>query len=267
MDHLESSELIRLVIHGATGRMGQSLALNAAKADDIEIVAGIAASKQSVKQGLSAHWPQAECVETLEHVQAAYDAVIDFSTPDGAESIARACAEAEKPLVSGTTGLTRDQMDVLHVAANRVAVLHAPNMSQGINLLIDLAHRAASALGDGTDVEIVDIHHRYKKDAPSGTALALGRAVSAAWDADLDARAVYDRRDAERQPGSIGFQSLRAGDIVGEHQLVFALDGERVELVHRATNRNIFALGALRAARWIVRQGPGFYSMRDVLIA
>lgn len=267
MDHHKSSEPIRVVIHGATGRMGQSVIRAAARSDGFQIVAGIAPSATAARDALAMDWPDAQSTTEISAVEAEFDAVIDFSAPDGAVAAARSCREASRPLVCGTTGLDEKQMDALKDAAAAIAVLHASNMGIGINLLRELIYRAALVLGEDTDVEILDSHHRHKKDAPSGTALTLGRAVADAWGVDFEQRAVFDRSAAKesRVPGSIGFQSVRAGDIVGEHQVIFALDGERLELGHRATDRNVFAQGALTAARWLVQQPPGFYSMRDVL--
>lgn len=193
--------------------------------------------------------------------------VIDFTTPEVTAETASLAAKAGVPLVIGTTGLTDGQQRAVQAASKKVAVLHAPNMSVGVNLLFQLAAQAAKALGPSYDIEIVEAHHRMKKDAPSGTALHLARLLADAIGRKLEQAAVYSRhgRDTARQQGQIGIQSVRGGDIVGDHTVIFAGPGERLELTHRASSRDNFARGALLAARWIVDQPSGLYSMQDLL--
>lgn len=255
--------MINIVINGAGGRMGQAVASACREAGDCRVVAGIAPRDG----GFVAHWPEAPIVSGADAVAAEFDLVVDFSTPRACAAIAMHCARLGKPLVSGTTGVDDSQRSALEDAARKVAVVHAPNMSAGVTLLLDLVRRTAAALGEDADTEIFEAHHRHKKDAPSGTALRLGQAVAEAWGAEFHERAVFTRESEGRgrRPGEIGFASLRAGDIVGEHQVWFALAGERIELAHRATDRGIFARGALRAARWVMDRPAGLYDMRDVL--
>ena len=198
---------------------------------------------------------------------AAADAVLDFTVPAAAAAHAALAAESGTPLVIGTTGLDTGAGAALGTAAERVAIVQAANMSLGVNLLIALAKRAAAVLDETYDVEITDIHHRGKVDAPSGTALALGKAVAAARGVDHDQVAVRGRDGevGERRPGQIGYGVLRAGNVAGEHSVLFAADDERVELTHRAGSRDIFARGALAAARWVRGKPPGLYGMDDVL--
>jgi 4-hydroxy-tetrahydrodipicolinate reductase len=193
--------------------------------------------------------------------------VIDFTSPEVSVETAGLAAKAGVALVTGTTGLTPAQQRALQSAAKKIACLHAPNMSIGVNLLFHLAVRAAGALGSTYDIEIVEAHHRMKKDAPSGTALELARRLADASGRSLEQAAVYDRHDAKsvRQTGQIGIQSIRGGDIIGDHTVIFAGPGERLELTHRAESRDNFARGALLAARWIVDQPHGLYSMQDLL--
>jgi 4-hydroxy-tetrahydrodipicolinate reductase len=193
--------------------------------------------------------------------------VIDFTSPQATVRHARLAASHGVALVVGTTGLGPADFEVLKSAAQSVAVVQAANMSVGVNLLLGLTRQVASILADAYDIEIVEMHHRHKVDAPSGTALALGRAAADGRGVDLDAvsQRVRDGIIGARRQGDIGFAALRGGDVVGEHTVIFAGDGERIELSHKATSRAVFALGAIRAALWTVGQPPGLYSMRQVL--
>ena len=196
------------------------------------------------------------------------DVAIDFSAPESTAAHAALAAAAGKALVIGTTGLAADQHASVSRASGSIPIVMAPNMSLGINLLLALARQAATSLrGKGYDVEIIERHHRLKKDAPSGTALGLGKAVAAGLDIDLDEASRHGREGVpgERTADEIGFHAVRAGDFVGDHTVLFATDGESVELSHRATSRDTFATGALRAAAWVCGREPGLYSMRDVL--
>ena len=198
---------------------------------------------------------------------AACDAVIDFTTPAVSSINAGFAAQARSVHVVGTTGLSSEQEDELHVAARHTAIVWAPNMSLGVNLLFALTEEVAHALGDEFDIEIVELHHGAKADAPSGTALALGQAAAEGRGVKLERVAVRGRDGltGARETGAIGFAALRGGDVVGDHTVIFAGAGERLELTHRATSRQIFAKGAVRAALWARGKPPGLYSMRDVL--
>jgi 4-hydroxy-tetrahydrodipicolinate reductase len=192
---------------------------------------------------------------------------IDFSLPQGIAEHAQACLERRVPLLVGTTGFDAATRRELESAARAIAVLIAPNTSLGVAVMTHLLEVAARALGAGYDAEIIEVHHRMKRDAPSGTALAWGEAIARARGAALGQLAVFDRHGSPgpRRPGSIGFASLRAGDVVGEHTAVLAADGERVELRHRAEDRMVFARGALLAAAWLAGRPPGLYGMKNVL--
>jgi 4-hydroxy-tetrahydrodipicolinate reductase len=195
------------------------------------------------------------------------DVLVDFSTPAALPAVLAAATEASTPIVVGTTGLTAEDLRAIEAASLEIAVLQAANMSLGVNLLAHLVREAAARLGDEWDIEIVEMHHRHKADAPSGTALLLGAA--AAEGRGIDLAAMSDRgRDGitgPRAPGRIGFASLRGGSVAGDHKLVFAGEGERIELGHRAESREIFARGAIRAALWLYGRPPGLYAMTDVL--
>lgn len=198
---------------------------------------------------------------------ASCDVLVDFSAPAALEANLAAARAAATPIVIGTTGLDEADLDLVEAAAKEVAVLRAANMSLGVNLLAHLVREAAAKLGDDWDIEIVEMHHRHKADAPSGTALLLGAAAAEGRGVDL--AAVSDRvRDGitgPRQRGRIGFAALRGGSVAGDHQLILAGEGERLELGHRAESREIFARGALRAASWLHARPPGLYAMTDVL--
>jgi 4-hydroxy-tetrahydrodipicolinate reductase len=197
----------------------------------------------------------------------ASDAVIDFTSPSVTALHARLAARHGTALVVGTTGLGPEQSESLSAAAEAVPVVFGANMSVGVNLLLGLTRQVAAILGDDYDIEVVEMHHRHKVDAPSGTALALGQAAATGRGTSLDSvsQRVRDGQIGSRRSGTIGFATLRGGDVVGEHTVMFAGDGERIELTHRATSRIIFAQGAVRAARWAVGRPPGLYSMRQVL--
>jgi 4-hydroxy-tetrahydrodipicolinate reductase len=197
----------------------------------------------------------------------ASDVVVEFSTPAATASHAALAAEHGTPLMIGTTGLSAAETAALREAAKRIPVVWAANTSLGINLLLGLVEQAAARLGSDWDIEIMEMHHRGKADAPSGTALALGRAAAAGRGVALDAVAQRGRDGitGARKSGDIGFAALRGGDAVGDHHVIFAGAGERLELSHRATNRAIYAKGAVRAARWVIGRPPGLYGMKEVL--
>src|SRR5579885_182234 len=195
------------------------------------------------------------------------DVLIDLTNAAAIPAHVDACRRAGRRMVIGTTGLDAGARTQIEVAAREIPVVFAPNMSVGVNLCFKLLEMAARVLGDGVDVEIIEAHHRHKIDAPAGTALRMGEVVAAALGRDLKDCAVYGRegRTGERDRKTIGFETIRAGDIVGDHTVLFAGDGERVEISHKATSRLTFAAGALRAARWLMQKPAGLYDMQDVL--
>jgi len=193
--------------------------------------------------------------------------IIEFTAPDATLEHVKIAAERNIPIVVGTTGLNQKQLDEIKKLSRKTRVLISANMSLGVNLLVSLMGRVAKTLGDDYDVEVVEAHHRFKKDAPSGTALALAQPIAQALGRDLDHAGVCGRKGivGERTRQEIGLLSVRAGDIVGEHTVIFGGLGERVEFIHRAQSRETFARGALRAAQWLVQQKKGLYGMQDVL--
>jgi 4-hydroxy-tetrahydrodipicolinate reductase len=192
---------------------------------------------------------------------------VDFTRPEATLTYLDACRKARVNLIIGTTGFDANGKAAIEHAAREIGIVFAPNFSVGVNLLMKLAETAAHVLNEGYDIEIIEAHHRHKVDAPSGTALGIGQAVAGALGRDLKACAVYGREGVtgERKPDTIGFATVRGGDIVGDHTLLFAGIGERIELTHKASSRATFAQGALRAAKWLQGKGPGLYDMRDVL--
>jgi 4-hydroxy-tetrahydrodipicolinate reductase len=197
------------------------------------------------------------------------DLMIDFTSPDACAEHAALAAKYQRALVVGTTGLQAHQGTTLLDSSKRAPILYSANMSLGATLLLSLVEQVAAKLGNDFDIEIFEAHHRDKADAPSGTALALGRSAARSRGANFDDVAVYNRagQAGARKPGEIGMASFRGGDIIGDHTVSFAGMGERLELTHKASDRAIFAKGALRAALWLKDQPPGFYSMRDILVA
>jgi 4-hydroxy-tetrahydrodipicolinate reductase len=249
---------VRLIVAGCAGRMAREIAAAAAGDPDVEIVGGTRRPGSTAPDGI-------DSVENVADLLPKGDVVVDFTTPDATLACARAAAEAGKAVVVGTTGLTDPQIDELRQLAKRAPILYSRNMSIGVNALLELLPLLARAL-PGYDVEITEAHHRHKKDAPSGTALALGEAVAGALGTNLQAAANHGREGIEpREPGEIGFHAIRAGGNAGEHWVLFADEGEQIQVVHRAYSRRTFALGALRAAKWVAAKPPGFYTMADLL--
>lgn len=237
----EAAPPVRLLIHGASGRMGQALLRLAGERGDLTVVAAVQRSQpaQRVVDGV------AQFAASELSGAPPFDVAIDFSLPQGFDPVLALCEQRGAALVSGTTGLEEHQLDALDRAAGQIPLLWAANFSLGVAILGELVERAAQALA-GWDCDIVESHHVHKKDAPSGTALALGAS-------------------AEQGGAAPRYASLRAGDIVGEHLVQFAAPGERIELIHRATNRDIFARGALHAAAKLAGRAPGRYRLRDLL--
>ena len=196
-----------------------------------------------------------------------FDVLIDFTFADAVMATVEACRKAGKKMVIGTTGLDEAKKEVISKAAEDIAIVYAPNMSIGVNLVFKLVQLAARIIGDGTDIEIIEAHHNQKKDAPSGTAIRLGEIIAAELGRNLADCAVYGREGVTgvRDPRSIGFETIRAGDIVGEHTVMFATAGERVEISHIASSRRTFAAGAVLASCWLQGRDNGLYDMQDVL--
>ncbi|MFH1037749.1 MAG: 4-hydroxy-tetrahydrodipicolinate reductase [PVC group bacterium] len=264
--------MIRIIVCGAAGRMGGRIIACAREEGDLMITGAVERAGhpdlgRDAGEVSGAGRLGLPLTDSLEDVIGSGDVVIDFSAPTAALAAAAAAAAHRKPLVIGTTGLCPEEEARLKKTVAGIACLFSPNMSVGVNLLFRLVEETAGALGDGYDIEIVEAHHRLKKDAPSGTARQIAELAASALGRDLSAAAVYGRQGmtGERPRGEIGIHSVRAGDIVGDHTVIFSAPGERLELIHRAHSRDTFARGALRAARFVASAAPGIYTMRDVL--
>jgi 4-hydroxy-tetrahydrodipicolinate reductase len=262
---------LRVAIAGASGRMGRALLEATLAAKDLQLAAaleipGAAALGADAGEPLGAQTGVAISADIGAAV-AASDCLIDFTRPLGAIAHAEACAEQGRSVVIGTTGFSAGQRQRIGDLAKRIPIAMAPNFAVGVNVLFKLVDVAARALGDDFDVEIIEAHHRHKVDAPSGTALRIGEIAAHALGRDLGPSAVHGRRGdtGERPRSAIGFHAVRGGDIVGEHTVMFAGTGERLELVVRSASRMTYALGALRAARFLQGKSPGLYDMQDVL--
>jgi 4-hydroxy-tetrahydrodipicolinate reductase len=262
--------MIKVAIAGAAGRMGRTLVEASTKFDGIALsgaferpgsqmvgkdageIAGIGKIGTKIRSSLAG---------------ADFDVLIDFTHPSVSLDNIEFCREYKRRIVIGTTGFDEAGKQKIAKAANEIPIVFAPNMSVGVNLCLKLLDMAARVLGDEVDVEIIEAHHRHKVDAPSGTALRMGEVVADALGRDLKQVAVYGREGlmGERDPKTIGFATIRAGDIVGDHTVMFAGIGERIEISHRASSRMTFAMGAMRAARWLADKSSGLYDMQDVL--
>lgn len=263
---------IRIAVAGVGGRMGRTLVQAVTEADGLTLGA---ATERPGSSLIGTDAGELAGVGTLgvpvgsdlARVGDAFDCLIDFTAPVATLHHLEICRVAGCNLVIGTTGFTGDQRGQIAAAARDIGIVFAPNMSVGVNLCFKLLDIAARVLGDEVDVEIVEAHHRHKVDAPSGTALRMGEVVAAALGRDLAEVAVYGRQGqtGARERRTIGFETIRAGDVVGEHSVWFAGEGERVEIVHKASSRMTFAKGAVRAAGWLGSRGAGLYDMQDVL--
>jgi len=264
--------MIRVAVAGAAGRMGKTLIEALATTDGVQLTAATEAPDSSlvgVDAGEVAGVGKLGVLlsHSLTKVVDDFDVLIDFTSPAATMVQLEVCRQHGKAVVIGTTGLDQDQKKAVRDAAQEIGIVFSPNMSIGVNLCFRLLELAARVLGEDADIEIIEAHHRHKVDAPSGTALRMGEVVAATLGRDLDEVAVYGRqgRSEARDAKTIGFETIRAGDVVGEHTVWFATEGERVEIAHKASNRMTFAKGAMRAAAWLGGQGPGMFDMRDVL--
>ncbi|MBP2196439.1 4-hydroxy-tetrahydrodipicolinate reductase [Pantoea cypripedii] len=263
---------IRIAIVGAPGRMGRNLIQAAQQAEGVVLGAALARSGSSLigsDAGELAGIGKTGVLVTadLQQVVDDFDVLIDFTRPEGTLEYLAFCRQHQKAMVIGTTGFDEAGKAAIRAAAEEIGIVFAANFSVGVNLVLELLKQAAKVMGDYADIEIVEAHHRHKVDAPSGTALAMGEAIAEAMDWKLDEHAVYAREGhtGERKAQTIGFATVRAGDIVGEHTAMFADIGERVEITHKASSRMTFANGAVKAASWLKDKKSGLYDMRDVL--
>jgi 4-hydroxy-tetrahydrodipicolinate reductase len=266
------SEHMRIGVVGCAGRMGRMLVREVLSTPGAVLAGGSerpggAGIGRDVAEIAGLEPAGIKIVDDPAELFAHADAVIDFTAPEATLRHAALAAQSETALIVGTTGLTAAQQETIARSATHTPIILAPNMSVGVNLLLALVEQVARTLADDYDIEIVEMHHRHKVDAPSGTALGLGRAAAAGRGAPLETlwRKSRDGLTGPRPKGEIGFATLRGGDVVGDHSVIFAAEGERIELTHKASSRDLFAKGAVRAALWAADKPPGLYSMRDVL--
>jgi len=264
--------MTRVAIPGAAGRMGRNLIGACQQAEGLQLGAATERAGHDLTgsdAGLVAGVGELGVAisSELEALVDQFDVLIDFTVPAASLQHLEICRRHGKRIVIGTTGFSDEQKQQIDAASKEIAVVFAPNMSVGVNLCLKLLDMAARVLGDEVDIEIIEAHHRHKVDAPSGTALRMGEVVASALGRDLKTCALYGREGTSgpRDRKTIGFETIRAGDIVGEHTVMFAAEGERVEITHKASSRMTFAGGAVRAAGWVVSQPNGLYDMQDVL--
>lgn len=266
---------MNIAILGANGRMGGALLTTVEK--DTETNIGAACVRDSsplVDTHLISVFPTATSdsarnmtLSTIADIDESMDVVIDFTLPEALERHLVMCQEKQLPMVIGTTGLNEQQLTALSDAAKHIPIVFAANYSVGVTLMTTLCRIATRVLSESADIEIIEAHHRFKRDAPSGTALAIGQAIAEEANRSLETDAIYGREGdtGEREHNTIGFSTIRGGDIIGEHTALFADIGERVEITHKASSRETFAVGAVRAAKWLKGKPAGLYSMNDVL--
>jgi len=264
--------MLRIAVAGVTGRMGKIIVEAIAKTDNVVLGAASVRPNSSSEDedvgslcglpplGVYAAVNLEECLDD-------FDVLIDFTSPAATMKHLEFCRQAGKKMVIGTTGFADDQSLAIKVASSDIPIVFAPNMSVGVNLCLNLLKQAAEVVGEDTDIEIIEAHHRHKKDAPSGTALKMGEVVAQAMGRNLEDVAVYGREGqiGERDKKTIGFETIRAGDIVGDHTVMFAGDGERIEITHKSSSRMTYAAGSVKAALWLSEKDKGLFDMQDVL--
>jgi len=264
--------MARIAVTGVAGRMGKTLVEACQLADNAELTAAIERPGSTLVgadageiAGVGTNG--VAIVDDISTVLDNFDVLIDFTTPESTLKNLATCRVSGKRLVIGTTGLSEEDKKQIQAAASDIAIVFAPNMSVGVNLCLKLLDIAARVMNEDIDIEIIEAHHRHKVDAPSGTAIAMGEVVASALGRNLKDCAIYGRegKTGERDRTTIGFETIRAGDIVGEHTVMFAGIGERVEITHKASSRMTFAKGAVSAAKWLMNNEKGLFDMQDVL--
>jgi len=264
--------MLNIAVAGASGRMGSRIIALSNDMKDLKLTAALEHKGhinigKDVGDVIGIGKIGVLISDDIKNVSQQADVIIDFSSPSGTISNLKLISDKPVPFVIGTTGFSKDEIEQIGLYSRDIPCVFAPNMSVGVNLLLKVLADIAKVTGDDYDVEIVEAHHRLKKDAPSGTAMKMAQVLASALNRNLDDTAVYSRHGliGERSQKEIGIQTVRAGDIVGEHTVLFGGLGERIEITHKASSRDTFARGALRAALWIRKQTPGLYDMQDVL--
>jgi 4-hydroxy-tetrahydrodipicolinate reductase len=269
---MTANSQVRIAIAGAGGRMGRQLIQVVHEMDGAELGAAFERPGSSLIGADAGELAGVGAIgvavsDNIENAVNYFDVLVDFTRPEGTLHHLALCQKHQKSMVIGTTGIDDAGKLAIEEAAEKISIVFAANFSVGVTLVLRLLEQAAKVMGDYTDIEIIEAHHRHKVDAPSGTALAMGEVIANTLGRDLKSCAVYAREGhtGERKPDSIGFATIRAGDIVGEHTAMFADIGERVEITHKASSRMTFARGAIRSALWLAHKKRGLYNMRDVL--
>ncbi len=264
--------MIRITVCGINGRIGRQIVQTVTDNPELILVGGLVKPGQMhiSNDGRFADWCSRSGVvvtESLSQLLEISDVIIDFSTPEASIANLKKCSRYGKAMVIGSTGFTHDDATLIREFARNIPLVHSPNMSVGVNVILKMIKEVAEILGDDFDVEILEAHHRMKKDCPSGTALHLGEVVAEALGRNLDRGSSYIREaiNTVRDEKEIGMKAIRGGDIIGDHTVYFIGKGERIEITHRAQNREMFSQGAVKAAKWLVDRKPGLYGMKDVL--
>lgn len=264
--------MTKVIVTGATGRMGSRITALAKDYHDLKLIGAIErkghdAIGKDIGTIVGIGETNVKLTDKLEDIIDNCDVIIDFTSINATHQHIKLASERKKTMVIGTTGFSKEELEPIKEISKNIPIVLAPNMSVGVNLILKILQDIARVLGDDYDIEIVEAHHRLKKDAPSGTAMKMAQVIAEAVNRDLDDVAVYARKGliGERTKKEIGIQTVRAGDIVGEHTVLFGGLGERIEITHKASSRDTFARGALRAALWIANRKPGLYDMQDVL--
>lgn len=264
--------MLNIMVSGATGRMGSRIITLAQDFRDITLVGALERSGhedigKDIGEVIGTGHAGVSITDNVGKTAEKADVLIDFSSPSATIECLRSISDKPVPVIIGTTGFSKEEIEYIRLYAQNTPCVFAPNMSVGVNLLLKVLADIAKVTGDDYDVEIVEAHHRLKKDAPSGTAMKMAQVLAASLNRSLEEKAVYSRHGliGERSKDEIGIQTIRAGDIVGEHTVLFGGLGERIEITHKASSRDTFARGALKATLWIRKQTPGLYDMQDVL--
>ncbi len=264
--------MLNMIVSGASGRMGSRIITLSQDIEELKLVGALERSDSAdlgkdIGEVIGLGTLGVKITDNINDISGKINLLIDFSSPSAAVKCLRSISGDPIPVVIGTTGFSKDETEYIKLYAQNTPCVFAPNMSVGVNLLLKVLSDIAKVTGDDYDVEIVEAHHRLKKDAPSGTAMKMAQVLAASLGRNLDDNAVYARHGliGERSEKEIGIQTVRAGDIVGEHTVLFGGLGERIEITHKASSRDTFARGALKAAQWVHKQTPGLYDMQDVL--
>lgn len=272
LPQIRRADMLKMIVSGASGRMGSRIITLGADIDEIQLTGALEHPGhknlgRDIGEIIGLGTTGVILTDDLNSITGNADVLIDFSSPGATIACLKALSDKPFPVVIGTTGFSKEEIEHIKLYAQKTPCVFAPNMSVGVNLLLKVLDDVARVTGDDYDVEIVEAHHRLKKDAPSGTAMKMAQVLAAALGRNLESDAVYSRHGliGERTQKEIGIQTVRAGDIVGEHTVLFGGLGERIEITHKASSRDTFARGALKAAQWVYKQTPGLYDMQDVL--